>query len=45
MADLAYGEAHAMTKDEARFRMVTTCLKACTITETASRWHTTARVL
>jgi len=39
MADLAYGEACAMTRIWARHHRVTTCQQTGRITETARRWE------
>ena len=44
MADLAYGELYATTRDQARLRMVTTYVETRSASETARRWHTSRQV-
>jgi transposase len=45
MADLAYGEVYAMTRDQARLRMVMTYAETRSLSETARRWHTSRQVV
>lgn len=45
MADLAYGQVHAMTRIEARLHLVTTYQETASISETARHWHTSRQVV
>lgn len=45
VADLAYGEVCAMTKDEARSRMLTTYPETSSINQTARDWHASRQVI
>jgi transposase len=45
MADLAYREVYAMTRDQARLRMVMTYTETRSVSETARRWGTSRQVV
>jgi len=45
MADLAYREVYAMSRIEARLRLVATYHETSSISETARRWHTSRQVV
>ena len=45
MPDLAYGEVYAMSREEARQRLVRTYQEMGNISETARRWHTSRQVV
>jgi transposase-like protein len=45
MADLAYREVYAMTRDQARLRMVMTYAETRSVSETARRWGTSRQVV
>ena len=45
MADMAYGEVYAMSRADARLRLVMTYQQVRSIRETARRWHTSRQVV